>query len=49
MIGHIVKREFFDHLNSLRFALTVLIMAALMITNAVVHLQNYPDKVPKVF
>ena len=45
MIGHIVKREFFDHLNSLRFALTALIMAALMITNAVVHLQSHPDKV----
>ena len=45
MIGHIVKREFFDHLNSLRFALTVLIMAALMITNAVVHLQSHPDKI----
>ena len=45
MIGHIVKREFFDHLNSLRFALTVLILAALMVTNAVVHLQSHPDKV----
>ena len=45
MIGHIIKREFFDHLNSLRFALTVLILAALMVTNAVVHLQSHPDKV----
>ncbi len=45
MIGHIVKREFFDHLNSLRFALTVLILAVLMVTNAVVHLQSHPDKV----
>ena len=45
MIGHIVKREFFDHLNSLRFALTALILTALMITNAVVHLQSHPDKV----
>ncbi|MCY3552826.1 MAG: ABC transporter permease subunit [Candidatus Poribacteria bacterium] len=45
MIGHIVKREFFDHLNSLRFALTTLILAALMVTNAVVHLQSHPDKV----
>ena len=45
MIGHIVKREFFDHLNSLRFALTALILVALMVTNAVVHLQNHPDKV----
>ena len=45
MIGHIIKREFFDHLNSLRFALTVLILAVLMVTNAVVHLQSHPDKV----
>ena len=45
MILHIVKREFFDHLNSLRFALTALIMTALMVTNAVVHLQTHPDKV----
>ena len=45
MIGHIVKREFLDHLNSLRFALTALILTALMVTNAVVHLQSHPDKV----
>ena len=45
MTLHIVKREFFDHLNSLRFALTAFIMVALMVTNAVVHLQNHPDKV----
>ena len=45
MIGHIVKREFFDHLNSLRFALTTLILVALMVTNAVVHLQRHPEKV----
>ena len=45
MIRHIIQREFFDHLNSLRFALTVIIMAALMITNAVVHLQSHPDKI----
>ncbi len=45
MIKHIIQREFFDHLNSLRFALTVIIMAALMVTNAVVHLQSHPDKV----
>ena len=45
MIRHIIQREFFDHLNSLRFALTVIIMVALMVTNAVVHLQSHPDKV----
>ena len=47
MIGHIIKREFLDHLSSLRFALTVLIMVALMVTNAVVHLQTHPAKVRK--
>ena len=45
MIGHVIKREFLDHLNSLRFALTVLVMSALMVTNAVVHLQTHPAKV----
>ncbi len=45
MIRHIIQREFFDHLNSLRFSLTVIIMAALMVTNAVVHLQTHSDKV----
>ena len=48
MILHIVKREFFDHLNSLRFALTVFIMVALMVTNAVVHLQSAPRQGPKL-
>ena len=45
MIRHIVKRELFDYLNSLRFTLTVLIMAALMVTNAVVHLRTHPEQV----
>lgn len=45
MILHIVQRELFDHLNSLRFVLTVLIMAGLMITNAVVHLRTHPERV----
>ena len=45
MIWHIVTREFFDHLNSLRFALTTFILVALMVTNAVVHLQTHPDRV----
>lgn len=45
MILHIVQRELYDHLNSLRFVLTVLIMAGLMITNAVVHLRTHPERV----
>ncbi len=47
MIWHIVTREFFDHLNSLRFALATLILAALMVTNAVVHLRRHPEQVRK--
>ena len=45
MIWHIVKRELFDHINSLRFLLTVLILSALMVTNAVVHLRTHPQKI----
>ena len=41
MVWHIVKRELFDHINSLRFALTTFIMIALMVTNAIVHLQKH--------
>ena len=45
MIWHITKRELFDHINSLRFILTVLILSALMVTNAVVHLRTHPERV----
>ena len=45
MIWHITKRELFDHLNSLRFILTVVILSALMVTNAVVHLRTHPERV----
>ena len=45
MIWHIIKRELFDHINSLRFILTVLILSALMVTNAVVHLRTHPKRV----
>ncbi|MDE0690595.1 MAG: ABC transporter permease subunit [Candidatus Poribacteria bacterium] len=45
MIWHIVTRELLDHLTSLRFALTTLILVALMVTNAVVHLQTHPERV----
>lgn len=45
MIWHIVTREFFDALNSLRFALTTFILVAVMVTNAVVHLRTHPERV----
>ena len=45
MIWHIVRRELLDHLTSLRFGLTTFILVALMVTNAVVHLQTHPDRV----
>ncbi|MCY3741890.1 MAG: ABC transporter permease subunit [Candidatus Poribacteria bacterium] len=45
MIWHIIKRELFDHINSLRFILTVVMLSALMITNAVVHLRTHPKKI----
>ncbi|MDE0042090.1 MAG: ABC transporter permease subunit, partial [Candidatus Poribacteria bacterium] len=41
MIFHIAKREFYDNMNSLRFALTVLLILTLMIVNAVKHLGDY--------
>ena len=47
MIWHIVTRELLDHLTSLRFALTTLILVGLMITNAVVHLRTHPERVRK--
>ncbi|MYC76986.1 ABC transporter permease subunit [Candidatus Poribacteria bacterium] len=47
MVWHIVTRELLDHLTSLRFALTTFILVALMVTNAVVHLQTHPERVRK--
>ena len=45
MVWHILKRELFDHINSLRFALTTLIIIVLMVTNAIVHLQKHADQI----
>ena len=45
MIWQIVRREFLDHLNSLRFALTMLLFVALMVTNALTHIQTYPERI----
>ena len=44
---HITKRELYDNLNSLRFALTTVLLLALMLTNAVVYLQKHPNRIQK--
>ena len=44
MIFHIVKRELYDHLSSLRFALTTLLILILMIVNAVAYLGEYKQR-----
>ena len=44
---HITKREIYDNLNSLRFALTTVLLLALMLTNAIVHLREHPKRVQK--
>lgn len=45
MILHITKRELYDNLNSLRFALTTLLLLALMLTNAIGHLREHPNRI----
>ena len=45
MVWHIAKRELYDNLNSLRFALAALLLLVLMLTNAVVHLREHPARV----
>ena len=47
MIWHITKRELYDNLNSLRFALATVLLFGLMLTNAVVHLREHPVRVQK--
>ena len=47
MIWHIAKREIYDNLNSLRFALATVLLFGLMLTNAVVHLREHPARVQK--
>ena len=44
---HITKRELYDNLNSLRFALATVLLLGLMLTNAVVHLREQPVRVQK--
>ncbi|MDE0322441.1 MAG: ABC transporter permease subunit [Candidatus Poribacteria bacterium] len=47
MIWHITRRELYDNLNSLRFALTTVLLLGLMLTNAVVHLREHPERIQK--
>ena len=47
MIWHIAKRELYDNLNSLRFALATVLLLALMLTNAGVHLREHPVRMQK--
>ena len=47
MIWHIAKREIYDNLNSLRFALATVLLLGLMLTNAVVHLREHPVRMQK--
>ena len=42
---HIAKRELYDNLNSLRFALATVLLLVLMLTNAVVHLREHPARI----
>ena len=42
---HIAKRELYDNLNSLRFALTTVLLLGLMLTNAIVHLREHPKRI----
>ena len=41
MLWHVVKRELFEQVNSLRFALAMLLTVFLMFVNAVGHIDEY--------
>ena len=47
MIWHITKRELYDNLISLRFALATFLLLGLMLTNAVVYLREHPERMQK--
>ena len=47
MIWHITKRELYDNLNSLRFALATVLLLGLMLTNAAVHLKEHPKRIQR--
>ena len=44
MTWHITKRELYDHLNSLRFAFTMVLLLVLMIVNAIGYLGEYKSQ-----
>ena len=44
---HIAKRELYDNLNSLRFALATVLLLGLMLTNAAVYLHEHPRRIQK--
>ena len=44
---HITKRELYDNLNSLRFALATVLFLGLMLINAVVHIGEHPVRMQK--
>ena len=44
---HIAKRELYDNLNSLRFALATVLLLGLMLTNAAVYLHEHPKRIQK--
>ena len=44
MIWHLTKRELYDHLNSLRFAFTTILLIALMLINAVAYLDAHKTR-----
>ena len=44
MLWHVVKRELFEQVNSLRFALAMLLTVVLMLVNAVGHINEYKTR-----
>ena len=44
MLWHVVKRELFEQVNSLRFALAMLLTVFLMLVNAVGHIDEYKTR-----
>ena len=44
MLWHIVKRELFEQVSSLRFALAMLLIVFLMIVNALGHIETYKTR-----
>ena len=44
MIWHLTKRELYDHLNSLRFAFTTVLLITLMLINAVAYLDAHKTR-----